>query len=86
MPEVYKVLGQSQINSCGLQSVDRNSIEGQLLIKQLKAGPGEKIARDHVRRCICGEMTIIYAYTAAKVTKYCESCEFFESKQTTTGL
>lgn len=76
----------SVINSCGLESVDTTSPEGVIIARKLKAEPTEKIAKDHVRRCICGEMTVIYAYTEVKVTKYCENCGMFESKATTTGI
>lgn len=74
------------INSCGLEAIDITSKDSATIAKKLKAEPNDKIARDHVRRCACGEMTIVYAYTETKVTKYCESCGLFESKATSTGL
>lgn len=74
------------INSCGLEAIDMTSKVGATIAKKLKAESSDKIAKDHVRHCVCGETTIVYAYTETKVTKYCESCGLFESKITSTGL
>lgn len=75
---------QNQINSCGIQSIDTDSLEGRSLVVKLQAETGDKIARDHVRRCVCGKITIVYAYTLTKVTKYCESCGLLKTTYTKT--
>lgn len=72
---MYKVLKEPPINSCGIQPVSVKSDEGSILASKLGAEKGDKIARDHVRVCKCGERTIVYAYTDVKVIKYCENCK-----------
>lgn len=81
-----KRLPTSRVNSCGLEAIDMTSEDGAVLAKKLKADSTDKIAKDHVRKCVCGEVSIVYAYTEVKVTRYCENCGLFESKITTTGL
>ncbi len=68
--------------SCGLESVDPLSKEGQELKKQLKAEDGDTIVKDKERSCKCGQKSIVYAYNKNKVNKYCENCSAFESKKT----
>jgi hypothetical protein len=70
------------VNSCGLAPVDLSGEAGETLKKNLRAEADDKIIRDAVRACICGEKSIVYAYTLVKVNKYCESCGAFESKIT----
>ncbi len=69
-------------SNCGLERVDTKSKEGEELIKHLKAQPGDKIVRDKERACKCGQKSIVYAYNAKKVNKYCTNCHAFESKKT----
>jgi hypothetical protein len=71
-----------QVNSCGLAPVDLSGEAGEMLKKNLRAEIGDNIIRDVVRSCVCGQKSIVYAYTLTKVNKYCESCGAFESKQT----
>lgn len=67
--------------SCGLESINEHSPEGQKLKAALKAEPGDTIVRDTERRCKCGAKDIVYAYNKTKVNKYCNSCGASESKK-----
>lgn len=71
--------------SCGLESVDVASKEGEELKKALKADDGDEVVKDTERACKCGKKTIVYAYNENKVNKYCTSCKAFESKVTKNG-
>jgi hypothetical protein len=67
--------------SCGLEAVDVSGDEGQKLMQKLGASPGDKIVKDKERACRCGSKSVVYAYSSKKVTKYCEACGAYESKQ-----
>jgi hypothetical protein len=67
--------------SCGLESVNEYTSEGQRLKAALKAEPGDTIVKDTERRCKCGAKDIVYAYNKTKVNKYCTSCGASESKK-----
>lgn len=85
MREVEKqapVGGACSGGSCGLESVNENSLEGKSLRQSLQAEDGDTIVKDKERACKCGSKSIVYAYNKSKVNKYCESCKAFESKRT----
>lgn len=68
--------------SCGLESVNLRTEEGKQLKVKLKAEDGDTIVKDKERNCRkCKQKgTVVYAYNAKKVNKYCEGCHAFESK------
>lgn len=67
-------------DGCGINDVDAYSSSGRELAKLLRAKSGDKLAEDKVRACRCGARSIVYAYSASKVNKYCLACKAFESK------
>lgn len=72
--------GYCGAGSCGLEKVNTASSGGKELAKALKAGQGDQIVKDKVRSCKCGSKSVVYAYNAKKVNKYCQNCKAFESK------
>ena len=66
-------------NSCGL--ADFSSSLKERLAPHLQAEAGDTIIRDMVRRCGCGQRSIVYAFNLQKVNKLCTSCGAFESKE-----
>jgi len=74
--------GYCQGGSCGLESVDLSTSAGKELAKLLNAENGDTIVKDTERTCKCGKNSIVYAYNANKVTKYCTSCKATETKTT----
>lgn len=71
--------GSCGTEGCGLEIISATSQEGAELAKKLKAEAGDKIVKDKIRRCKCGHKSIVYAYSATKVNKYCTNCDAFES-------
>jgi hypothetical protein len=71
--------------SCGLENINELTAEGKQAAKDVKAEAGDMVLLDTQRTCKCGKKTIVYAFNATKVNKYCTSCKSFESKKTTGG-
>lgn len=75
--------GYCGAGSCGLEGVDKQSLEGRELGAFLKAGWKDEIVKDKERSCKnCGRKSVYYAYNSRKVNKGCTSCKAFESKGT----
>lgn len=67
--------GYCGAGSCGLEGVDKESLEGRELGTFLRAGWKDEIVKDKERSCkSCGRKSVYYAYNSKKVNKGCTSC------------
>ncbi|MDB5183127.1 MAG: hypothetical protein JWO47_911 [Candidatus Saccharibacteria bacterium] len=84
----YARMNAPDVGSCGGGSCGLElgaNLSPQVLSK-LQAEAGDTVLIDTERPCnSCGNKTVVYAFNASKVNKYCTSCDAFESTQTGTG-
>jgi hypothetical protein len=66
--------------SCGLEAVNVSSDDGKRLASKVGAKAGDTVLKDKERACKCGSKSIVYAYNASEVKKYCDSCGRSERK------
>jgi|GEM_PF-2372887 len=76
--------GYCGAGSCGIQSINEKSAEGQDIKEKLDAKSGDKVVKDNERACQrCNRKgAVYYAYNPTKVNKLCTSCGATDSKQT----
>jgi hypothetical protein len=71
--------------SCGLESVNQLTLEGQSIARAVGAKAGDTVVKDKERKCPnpgCGKKEIVYAYSSREVKKKCLGCGKGETKAT----